>query len=348
MANTTEAIASGFGGRGSTALTVRVSGFFRTLATKKPIGFAGFLFLLLLLAVAVFPGLFATHNPAQVNVAPAYQNYCLGPKDTFLCPTLVEKSAITGDRRVEGSLSQPLGTDKLGRDVYSRIVYSARWAAYIGFGAVAISSLLALFLGVTSGYFGGRYDATVQRLVDAIMALPTLVVLLALPSMIGRVDLDGPLPLDEGSITFFKLVLILGIIGGAGGSRVIRAAVIGVRSAQYLEAARVIGRTDRRIMALHVVPNIFGPLMVQATIGLGAVILAESALSFLGFGVQDPNKPTWGQMLNLGQQVASVKPWQAVWPGLFIALAVFSFNMLGDALRDMLDPRLRGARGSFG
>jgi peptide/nickel transport system permease protein len=218
---------------------------------------------------------------------------------------------------------------------------------YTGLLAVGISSVLALLIGVTCGYFGGLWDAIAQRFVDAIMALPTLVVLLALPSMIGRWDLDGGLPFDEGRITFFKLAVVLGVLGGAGGSRVIRASVIGVRSAQYLEAARVIGARDSRIMLRHVVPNIFGPLMVQATIGLGGVILAESALSFLGFGVVDPDTPTWGQMLQLAQGVASVRPMQAVWPGICIALAVFSFNMLGDALRDLLDPRLRGAKGGF-
>jgi peptide/nickel transport system permease protein len=132
-----------------------------------------------------------------------------------------------------------------------------------------------------------------------------------------------------------------------GGSRVIRAAVIGVRSAPYLEAARVIGARDGRIMAWHVLPNIFGPWMVQATIALGGIILTESSLSFLGFGVTNPNQPSWGAMLQLGQTVAAEHPMQAVWPGLAIALAVFSFNMLGDALRDLLDPRLRGASGSF-
>jgi len=165
--------------------------------------------------------------------------------------------------------------------------------------------------------------------------------------MIGQVDLDGPLPFDEPSITFFKLTVILGFLGGISGSRVIRASTISVRSAQYLDAARTIGAHDGRIMLRHVVPNIFGALMVQATISLGGLILAEAALSFLGFGVVDPNKPTWGQMLNRAAQVSQAHPWQAVWPGLFIALAVFSFNMLGDALRDLLDPRLRGAKGGF-
>lgn len=326
----------------------RFAGFIGTLARKKPLGFISLLILLFMFVLAAFPSVFATHDPADTSAGQRLQNYCLGPKDTFLCPTTFEDSVISGKRVVEGSITEPFGTDQLQRDVFSRAIYGARWAIYIGLISVAISSALSLAIGVSCGYFGGKYDATVQRFVDAIMALPALVVLLALPQMIGKWDIDGPLPLDQGRITFFKLALVLGILGGAGGSRVIRSAVIGVRSAQYLEAARVIGCRDIRIMLRHVVPNIFGPLMVQATIGLGGVILAEAALSFLGFGVVDPNKPTWGQMLNQAQVLASVRVQGVIWPGLFIALAVFSFNMLGDALRDMLDPRLRGARGSFG
>lgn len=308
-------------------------GFVVTLAREKPLGFVSLLFILAMLVVAAVPAVFATHRPAQ-TLDQRYQSYCLGPSDTFLCPTIREESLVRGTVEVPGSLSQPLGTDKLGRDIYSRMVYGTRIAVYVGFGSVLLSSVLALVIGVSSGYFGGAYDAVVQRIVDAIMAMPVLVVLLALPAMIG-----GP--------TFTKLIVILGILGSAGGSRVIRASVIGVRGSQYLDAARVIGVSDFRIMMRHVVPNIFGPLMVQATVGLGAVILAESALSFLGFGVADPNQPSWGNMLQMGQEIASQKPFQAIWPGLGIALAVFSFNMFGDALRDLLDPRMRGARGSF-
>lgn len=334
--------------RRGTSFGARFFGFFVTLAKRKPLGFVSFLVLMFMFTVAAFPQLFATHGPADTDAGARLQNYCIGPTDTFLCPTLVETSSIAGNRTVEGSLSEPFGTDQLQRDVYSRAVYGARWAVYIGFLAVTISSFLSLLIGVTSGYFGGKYDSVVQRFVDAMMALPGLVVLLALPQMIGQWDIDGPLPLDEGRVTFFKLALVLGVLGGAGGSRVIRAAVLGVRSSQYLEAARVIGCRDSRIMIRHVIPNIFGPLMVQATIGLGGIILAEAALSFLGFGVVDPNKPTWGQMLNQAQGIASIRVQGVVWPGICIALAVFSFNMLGDALRDLLDPRLRGARGSFG
>jgi peptide/nickel transport system permease protein len=325
----------------------RFLGFFVTLAKRKPMGFVSLIILVFMFVVAAAPDIFATHPAASTDAGPRLQNYCLGPTDTFLCPTLVERSAISGNRTIEGSLSEPFGTDQLQRDVFSRVVYGARWAVYIGFFAVTISSLLSLLIGVTCGYFGGKYDAIVQRFVDAVMALPGLVVLLALPQMIGQWDIDGPLPLDDNSITFFKLAVVLGLLGGAGGSRVIRSAVIGVRSSQYLEAARVIGAHDARIMIRHVIPNIFGPLMVQATIGLGGVILAEAALSFLGFGVVDPNKPTWGQMLNQAQVISSIRIQGVIWPGICIALAVFSFNMLGDALRDLLDPRLRGAKGSF-
>ena len=326
----------------------RMVGFIKTLAKRKPMGFVSLLILVFMVIVAIVPQVFALHDPAAVGVGQRLQNYCLGPTDSILCPTKVESSNITGNRTIEGSTSSPLGTDQLQRDVYSRLVYGARYAIYIGLIAVTISSALSLLIGVTCGYFAGKYDAVVQRFVDAIMALPGLVVLLALPQMIGSWDIDGPLPLDDSQITFFKLALVLGLLGGAGGSRVIRSSVIGVRSSQYLEAARVIGATDRRIMIRHVIPNIFGPLMVQATIGLGGIILAEAALSFLGFGVVDPNRPTWGQMLNLGQLISSVHVQAVVWPGICIALAVFSFNMLGDALRDLLDPRLRGAKGSFG
>lgn len=331
-----------------TSVGARSLDFLKTLARRKPMGFISLIILVFMLALALFPQLFALHDPASTDAGVRLQNFCLGPTDSFLCPTKVETSSIFGNQTVEGSLSAPLGTDQLQRDVYSRLVYGARWALYIGLIAVSISSALSLLLGVTCGYFGGKYDAVVQRFVDAVMALPALVVLLALPQMIGRWDIDGPLPLDNSQITFFKLALVLGILGGAGGSRVIRSSVIGVRSAQYLEAARVIGCTDRRIMLRHVIPNIFGPLMVQATIGLGGIILAEAALSFLGFGVVDPNRPTWGQMLNQGSAISSVHVQAVVWPGICIALAVFSFNMLGDALRDLLDPRLRGAKGGFG
>ena len=336
----------------------RLLSFLATLARRKPLGFFGLLVLLFMLVLALFPDVFATHSPAEA-AGDRFLRYCLGPSGSAFCPTeRQEDSLLPGGGFVkEGQLDTPLGTDQLGRDIYSRMIYGARVAMYVGLFAVLISSLLALVVGVTSAYFGGIYDSILQRVVDAVMALPPLVILISLPTLIGGWDLDGPLDripgvpafmLDRPGITNFKLVIILGILGGASGSRVIRSAVIGVRSAQYLEAATVLGASHVRVMVRHIVPNIFGPLMVQATIALGGIILTEAALSFLGLGDTSPDRPSWGQMLQLGASVSSAQPMQAVYPGIGIALAVFSFNMLGDALRDLLDPRLRGARGSFG
>ncbi|MCC6387665.1 MAG: ABC transporter permease [Dehalococcoidia bacterium] len=327
------------GGSGPT-LAARALKFVVTLARRKTMGFICLLVLLFMLVVAAFPGTFATYDPGA-DAGGRYKKYCLGPSGTFLCPDKVEPGitiagrVITEASVLKGDHSTPLGTDQLGRDTYSRIVWGARVAVQVGFGAVLLSSLISLTIGVSSGYFGGRYDMVLQRFVDAMMSFPPLVVLLALPNMIG-----GP--------SVPKLIGILGVLGGVGGSRVIRSSVIGLRSLQYVDAAKTIGATDVRIMVRHLLPNIFGPLMVQATIGLGATILAEAGLSFLGLGVQSNSHPTWGYMLNLGRAVAVEEPWQAIWPGLAIAIVVFSINMLGDALRDLLDPRLRGARGNFG
>jgi peptide/nickel transport system permease protein len=313
--------------------------FVFTLARRKPLGFAGLLVLVLMLVVAMFPGRFSTHPPGG-DVGPRFRNYCVGPQDSFLCPTKVEAGIelagvqVTPPTVEKGQLNTPLGTDQLGRDVYSRIVWGTRVAVQVGFGALLLSACVSLVIGLSSGYLGGKYDLILQRFVDSVMAFPPLVVLLALPNMIG-----GP--------SVSKLILILGILGGIGGSRVIRAAVLSLAGAQYIEAARTIGAHDLRIMSRHVLPNVLPPLIVQATIGLGATILAESALSFVGLGVQENSRPTWGYMLNLGRGVASQYPWQAIWPGLAIAIAVFSVNMLGDALRDLLDPRLRGGSNNF-
>jgi len=223
-----------------------------------------------------------------------------------------------------------MGTDNSGRDIFSRIVYGARVAAAVGFGAVAISTLGSLIVGITTGYFGGAVDAIVQRFVDAVMALPGLVLLLAIVTITGS--------------GLRQLILILGFLGIAGASRIVRSAVFGIRNMQYLEAARSIGVGNLRIMVRHVLPNIFAPVMVSATVGLGGVILAEAALSFLGLGISSPSQPTWGQMLSQARRFIDSDFNYVFWPGLAITLAVFAFNMLGDALRDLLDPRLRGSR----
>jgi len=222
-----------------------------------------------------------------------------------------------------------MGTDNLGRDMWSRVVYGARVSVTVGFGAVLIAQVLGSAIGITSGYFGGKYDIAVQRVVDAWQSFPFLVVILSIMAVLGP--------------GLLNIVLALGVIGAANASRVIRGSTLSVVENVYVESARAIGCGHLRIMLRHILPNVAGTIIVLATIGLGAFILAESALSFLGFGVPPPY-PSWGAMLSgAGRSFFSQAPWMAIYPGLAISLAVFGFNMLGDALRDVLDPRLRGA-----
>jgi peptide/nickel transport system permease protein len=223
-----------------------------------------------------------------------------------------------------------LGTDNLGRDVFSRIIYGARISVTVGFGAVTLSILLATLLGVASGYFGGKVDVFIQRVVDAAMAFPPLVLLLSIMAVLGP--------------GLLNIILVLGIIPSANRSRIIRSATLSAKENQYVEAARAVGASHLRIILCYVLPNIMAPIIVVATNALGAVILIEATLSFLGFGVPPPY-PSWGEMLSgSGRSYMYKAPWMAVWPGVAISLAVFGFNMLGDALRDLLDPRLRGSQ----
>jgi peptide/nickel transport system permease protein len=276
--------------------------FLKRLFRTKPIGAIGFVIVLVMVITAIFAPLIAPYDPADP----------LGP------------------RLATPSSTYWMGTDNSGRDIFSRVVYGARVAVAVGFGAVAISTTLALLVGVTTGYFGGKVDAVIQRFVDAVMALPSLVLLLAIVTITGS--------------GLRQLILILGFLGTAGTSRIVRSAVLGIRNVQYLEAARSIGMGSPRIMLFHVLPNIFAPVMVSATVALGGVILAEASLSFLGLGINDPSQPTWGQMLSQARRFINTNFNYVFWPCLAITLVVFAFNMLGDALRDLLDPRLRGSR----
>jgi peptide/nickel transport system permease protein len=239
------------------------------------------------------------------------------------------------DETVRGARMQPpgpahwLGTDNLSRDIWSRVVFGARVSVTVGFATIALGTLIATALGVSSGYFGGTYDLVVQRIVDAWMSFPYLVIILSVMAVLGP--------------GLLNVILSLSIIVAATGSRVIRSATIAIAQNAYVEAARAMGSTHVRIVLRHILPNVTATIIILATIGLGGIILAESALSFLGFGVPPPY-PSWGSMLSgSGRTYMYRAPWMAVWPGVAISLAVFAFNMLGDALRDVLDPRLRGA-----
>ncbi len=236
---------------------------------------------------------------------------------------------VRGARMKPPSAAHWLGTDNLSRDIWSRVVFGARISITVGFATIALGTLIATALGVTSGYCGGAYDLVVQRIVDAWMSFPYLVIILSVMAVLGP--------------GLLNVILSLSIIVAATGSRVIRSATIAIAQNAYVEAARAMGATHTRIVVRHILPNVTATIIILSTIGLGGIILAESALSFLGFGVPPPY-PSWGSMLSgSGRTYMYRAPWMAVWPGVAISLAVFAFNMLGDALRDVLDPRLRGA-----
>jgi peptide/nickel transport system permease protein len=227
------------------------------------------------------------------------------------------------------SSSHWMGTDKLGRDQLSRIIYGAQATVKIGLGAAALGTLVALAVGMTSGFLGGWYDTIVQRIVDTTMSLPAIVIVLAVVAFVGG-----------GVVT---IIVVLGLLAAPGMSRVIRGATIAVREAPYIEAARAMSASTPRLILRHTLPNVVAPTVVVGSIAVGNAILAEAALSFLGFGVNPPT-PSWGQELSAsGRQYMTLAPWLAIFPGLAISLTVFSFNMFGDALRDVLDPRLRNA-----
>jgi peptide/nickel transport system permease protein len=235
---------------------------------------------------------------------------------------------VSAERLQGPTLAHPFGTDANGRDLLSRIIWGARISVTIGFGAVLISTLVAVGVGVTSGYFGGWLDLLVQRLVDIWISFPALVLLVSLVAILGP--------------GLWSTTVVLGILLAPGTARVVRGAVMAMRHQPYVESARCAGAGDARIVRSYVLPNVSAAILVLATTQLGAAVLAESTLSFLGYGVPPPF-PSWGSMLSgTGRAFMLQSPWLSIWPGLAISAAVFGFNMLGDALRDILDPRLRG------
>jgi peptide/nickel transport system permease protein len=239
---------------------------------------------------------------------------------------------IHGEKTVEApSRTFYFGTDALARDVFSRIVYGARVSLMVGFGAISLSTTLATIIGILSGYFGGMFDTIVQRIVDAMMSFPWLIIMLTVMAVLGP-----GIP---------NVILALAIAGFSGASRVIRSAVLAIKESDYVMAARSVGCKQWMVLLRHILPNVAAPIIVLATLGLGNAILAEAALSFLGFGVPPP-APSWGRMLSGdGLDWMLQGPWLVIFPGLAISSAVFGFNMLGDALRDLLDPKLTGGGG---
>jgi peptide/nickel transport system permease protein len=228
------------------------------------------------------------------------------------------------------SWSHWFGTDNLGRDVLSRCIYGAQLSVIIGCSAALLATLISALIGIVSGYAGGRFDLNVQRFVDAWQSFPDLIILIVVVSVIGP-----GMPQIIGT-----LALLLGIAG----SRIVRSAVISVREHMYVHSAQSIGASLPRILLRHILPNVMPPIIVLFTTRVGTVILAESGLAFLGLGVPPPS-PTWGAMLSGGGRTYMFQgPWLALAPGLCVTAVVYATNVFGDALRDLLDPRMRGAK----
>jgi len=226
-----------------------------------------------------------------------------------------------------------LGADNLGRDLLSRIIYGARISMYVGLGGAALDVTVATSIGIISGFFGGKTDTVIQRFVDAFMCLPPLFFFLTIMAVVG-----------PGLV---QVIFVLGIASGIPGARVVRSAVIAIKENVYVEAARAIGAPSGRILLRHILPNIMAPVIIIFTVAMGAMIINEASLSFLGFGIPPPT-PSWGGMLSeSGRRYMLLAPWMALWPGLALAIVVYGINMLGDALRDLLDPRLRGGLGRY-
>ena len=281
--------------------------FFRRLVKEKPLSIVAGVVILLLILVAIFADVLAPYPHDEVNIVDRMQ----APSNRYL-----------------------LGTDQLGRDLLSRLVFGARISLTVGLAATTVNVVVAVLIGGVSGFFGGRLDLAMQRFVDAWMAFPGLLLLLTIMSLVGR-----GLP---------QIIVVLGVTGGIGGSRVVRGAVIGVKENAYFQAAEAIGGTRWRTLIHHVLPNIAAPVIIIFTINVGGVIISEAALSFLGFGLPI-SVPSWGGMLSReGREFMEVAPRLALWPGLCLTVVVYCLNMFGDAVRDLLDPRLRGGGGRLG
>lgn len=277
------------------------------LATEKPMGTIGGVIVVLFLGVGVLADLLAPYGIIDTNM----RAVLLPPSGQYI-----------------------LGTDQLGRDLLSRIIYGARISMFVGLGAAALDAVLATIIGIISGYFGGKVDLVIQRLVDSVIVFPNMFFYLSVMALIG-----------PGLI---QVILVLGILSGIGSSRLVRSTVMAARNNVYIEASRSIGSSNIRTLLRHVLPNVFAPIIIIFTLAMGGAIIAEASLSFLGMGIPPPT-PSWGGMLSgAGRRYMLQAPWLVIWPGLALSLVVYGINMLGDAMRDLLDPRLRGGVGGLG
>jgi ABC-type dipeptide/oligopeptide/nickel transport system permease subunit len=251
----------------------------------------------------------------------------------LLAPWLAPHDPLTGDLR-EAYLSRPggdylLGTDSQGRDVLSRVLYGARISVAVGLISQSVAILLGVTLGLLAGYYGRWVDALVMRLADITLAFPTLLLLIAVAAAV-----QPSLPV---------IFLVIGVVGWAAMARIVRSQVLALRHSEFVLAAEALGSPDRRILLRHLLPNVRAQVIIAATLGIGGAIMAEAALSFVGLGAQPPT-PSWGSMVADGRDLVRVAPWVSFAPGIAIGIAVLGFNLVGDVLREVYDPRLRSER----
>jgi len=261
---------------------------------------AGGLVIVLFFLVAAFPALFTSQNPDRIDVA------------TILQPP---------------SAAHPLGTDDLGRDVLSRVVYGARVSMKVGFVAVGIATSVGLVIGLLSGFYGRRVDAVLMRFVDIMLCFPTFFLILSVIAFL--------------SPSIVNIMVVIGLTGWMGVARLVRAETLSLKERDFVAAARAQGAGTLRIVFRHILPNALAPILVAATLGVAGAILTESALSFLGIGVQPPT-PSWGNILTVGKNYIEFAWWLSLFPGLAILITVLGYNLLGEGIRDAADPRLKG------
>jgi peptide/nickel transport system permease protein len=241
------------------------------------------------------------------------------------------KSSMT-ERYQPPSLEHPMGTDALGRDLMTRVLYGGRVSLAVGFSVMVITLVIGVPVGAIAGYFGGRIDNILMRITDAALALPSLLVLILLGAILREVD--APLLKSNPVLT---IATVIGILAWMFTARLVRASYLTIREMDFISATRSLGGSNLRIIAIHIFPNAIGPVIVEATLEVAYAILEESGLSYLGFGIQPPT-PSWGNLLSNAQDHLVKYPWLAIFPGLMIFLAVISINYIGDGLRDAFDP----------
>ncbi len=266
---------------------------------RNRLAVVGFVIIIFFFVLSLFPDFFAPYDPNQVDVT------------AILAPP---------------SKAHIMGTDELGRDVLSRMIYGARISLKVGFVAIGIAVLIGTAVGLTAGYFGGWVDALLMRFVDVMLCFPTFFLILAVIAFL------------EPSI--YNIMIVIGLTGWMGVARLVRAEALSLREREFVQAAKALGQSDLVIMLRHVLPNAMSPILVAATLGVAGAILVESSLSFLGIGVQPPT-PSWGNILTAGKDNIEFAWWLSLYPGIAILLTVLGYNLLGEGIRDSIDPRLK-------